>query len=99
MLMQGANDLESYWKRRLRYIWKWRICRHWRLLLPGIVTALVAIVLVLASIAWGIDHEMSINCRSKSDPKVYGVEFCVPPATRRPAPTTGGARFSPRGGA
>jgi len=64
MLMQGANDLESYWKRRLRYIWKWRICRHWRLLLPGIVTALVAIVLVLASIAWGIDHEMSINCRS-----------------------------------
>lgn len=89
MLMQGANDLEPYWKRWLRYAWKWRVRRKLKLWLPVIIVMSVAAALVGALVVWGVYDNIATHCRSKSDPKVYGLEFCIPPATQPSAKSRG----------
>jgi hypothetical protein len=42
----------------------------------------LGVVLTFAALAvahYGIDYEMSRNCRSKTSPERYGVEYCVKP--------------------
>lgn len=59
-------------KRLLRYV------------ILGVALGIVAVVVTY----FGVDYEMSKNCRSKSDPSVYGIEHCVRPKPK-PRPKAG----------
>ena len=71
--MRSEDDLEPHWKRWFRYT------------IMGLILGAAA----LAAAASGVDHQQSIHCRSKSDPSVYGVEFCIPPVTKPSAKSRG----------
>ncbi len=90
------NALGSRLARGLRFIWKRNIVRNRKQLLRGAIVGLTLTSLTFAVIAWGVDHLMSLNCRSKSDPKVYGVEFCIPPVAKPSAKKAEGPALCPR---
>jgi len=66
----------------------------WKLWLHNIILGVVFGVFALLAAWWGVDHQQSIYCRSKSDPSVYGTEFCILPVAKTPQPKAGGSAYT-----
>ena len=77
------------WMRRIRSTWERKVRRNWKRWLPVLVFLSVSIALVAAFVTWGVYDSISLHCRSKTDPSVSGVEFCIRPATQPSAKSRG----------
>lgn len=51
-------------------------------LLQHIVLGTILITAALAVAYCGVDYEMSKNCRSTTDPSIYGQQYCILPQNR-----------------
>ena len=68
-----SDDAEPRWKAWRRYA----------------VIGVVLIVVAAISATAGVYHQLSLHCRSKGDPAIYGIEYCVRPVKKAPARRAG----------